>query len=170
MATYSFDASNINPAADFDPLPDGEYPVIIIDSAFEPMKNGSGTSLKLTLQVIDGNFKDRLLWSRLSLQHTSEKAQDIAQRQLSAICHAVNVLQLSDTVQLHNRPLIAKVKFIAATSEYKAKNEISAYKPYTNGATFTQQAATAPAPTFTAPTAQPAQTSKGAPPWAAKAA
>jgi len=35
----------------------------------KPTKTGSGTYLELTFQVIEGQYKNRLLWSRLNLSN-----------------------------------------------------------------------------------------------------
>ena len=64
-----FDANNVDPATDFEPLPAGKYIAIITDSQMKPTKSGAGHYLELTFQVIDGPFKNRLLWSRLNLDN-----------------------------------------------------------------------------------------------------
>ena len=64
-----FDANNVDPATDFEPIPAGKYLAVITDSEMKPTKSGSGHYLELTFQVIDGPFKNRLLWSRLNLDN-----------------------------------------------------------------------------------------------------
>jgi hypothetical protein len=130
MAQLSFDATQVQPNTSFEPLPAGEYPVIIKDSEMRFTKDGSGSYLQLTLEVIDGNFKGRLVWDRLNLQNQNPVAQEIAQKQLSAICHAVNVLKPTDSAELHNIPLLAKVSFRPAKGEYDASNDVKAYKAF----------------------------------------
>ena len=87
-----FNANNVDPATDFEPIPTGKYLAVITDSEMKPTKSGSGRYLELTFQVIDGPHKNRLLWSRLNLENPNELAMQIAQGELSAICRAVKAL------------------------------------------------------------------------------
>jgi hypothetical protein len=162
----TFDSSNIDPSAPFEILPAGDYKVAIVDSSMDPTKNGNGQYLKLHLQVLDGQHKGQILFDRLNLDNPNPKAVEIAQRVLSAICHAVGVLQVSDSSQLHNRPLLARVVIKAAQGEYQASNEIKGYKPASAASAtpaFVPPTAQA-APAFVPPVAQPA-TAASAPPW-----
>jgi len=64
MANLSgFDANNVEPSGDFEPIPAGKYLAIITDSEMKPTKNGNGSYLELTFQVIEGPCKNRLLWA-----------------------------------------------------------------------------------------------------------
>ena len=85
-----FDAATVDPATDFEPLPAGKYLAVITDSEMKPTKAGTGHYLQMTFQVIDGPFKNRLLWSRLNLDNPNRQAVQIAQGELSAICRAVS--------------------------------------------------------------------------------
>ena len=89
----NFDANNVDPATDFEPLPAGKYMAVITASEMKATKAGSGHYLELTFQIIDGPLKNRLLWSRLNLDNQNRKAVQIALGELSAICRAVGVMQ-----------------------------------------------------------------------------
>jgi hypothetical protein len=128
MATIQFDATHIDPTPRFDPLPAGDYPVIISESETRLTKDGSGQYLQIKLEVQGGEFAGRTLFDRLNLWNNNRQAQEIAQRTLSQICHAVGVLQVTDSQQLHNKPLIASVKIRQAQGSYEASNEIKGYK------------------------------------------
>jgi hypothetical protein len=104
----TFDANTVDTRKEFEALAPGEYPVVITKSGMEPAKSG-GAFLKLELQVIDGPAKGRVLFDRLNLQNKNETAVRIARETLSSICHAVGKLTVSDSEQLHNLPLVAKV-------------------------------------------------------------
>jgi hypothetical protein len=106
----SFDATTVEPHTDFEAIPAGDYLCLITDSQMKTTKNGMGQYLELVLQVLDGPYKNRQLWDRLTLIHPHPKTVEIAQRQLSALCHAAGVLQVQDSVQLHNIPLRVRVK------------------------------------------------------------
>lgn len=168
----SFDASQVDPTPTFELLPAGDYLVMIVDSEMKATKAGTGEYLNLTLQVLDGPFKDRVVFDRLNLVNANAKAVEIAQRQLSQICHAVNVLRVNDSAELHDKPLVATVK-IRKRPEYADSNEIAGYKP-ANGvappAPTVSTAAPAPAAAAAAsrptPAATKAPTNGARPPWA----
>jgi len=153
----TFDSTQVNPDTGFDPLPAGDYIAMIIDSAMKPTKNGAGQYLELTLQVVDGPYAQRLLWDRLMLDHPNNKTVEIAQRKLSAICHAVNVLKVQDSTQLHNIPLKVRVKFVD-DPQFGPKNEIGGYKPASGAQVGNAQ------PVYHAPATQPAPQQQ-AMPW-----
>lgn len=122
-----FDANTVDPATDFEPLPVGKYLAIIIESQMKQTKNGTGHYLELTFQVIDGPFKNRMLWSRLNLDNPNPQAVKIAQGELSAICRAVGVLQPKDSLELHNLPLVITVKCKKRDDTGDVVNEIRGY-------------------------------------------
>lgn len=122
-----FDAATVDPATDFEPLPAGKYLTVITDSQMKPTKSGTGHYLELTFQVIDGEFKNRLLWARLNLDNPNRQAVQIAQGELSAICRAVGVLQPKDSVELHNLPLQVTVKCKKRDDTGDVVNEIRGY-------------------------------------------
>ncbi len=166
----SFDASQVDPTPIFELLPAGDYLVMIVDSEMKATKAATGEYLNLSLQVLDGPFKDRLVFDRLNLVNPNAKAVEIAQRQLSQICHAVNVLRVNDSAELHDKPLVATLK-VRKRPDYADSNEVAGYKPANGVATPAPVARTAsPAPAATArpaPAAQAQAPTNGArPPWA----
>lgn len=128
MANLQFNATNVAPSQAFTPLPAGDYQAIITESETKATKDGQGQYLQLKLQIQGGEFAGRVLFDRLNLWNNNQQAQEIAQRALSAICHAVGILQVGDSQELHNRPLIATVKVKPASGNYEANNEIKGYK------------------------------------------
>ena len=125
-----FDAEQVEPKRDFDPLPAGLYPAIITESVMEPTKDGSGKFLKLTLQITSGEYEGRTLFDRLNLQNPNEKAVEIARATLSSICRAVGVMRPGDSAQLHERPMVIKVAVRKRTDpghEGELSNEVKGY-------------------------------------------
>jgi hypothetical protein len=122
-----FDANQVEPSTDFDPVPAGKYLAVIVDSEQKPNKAGTGSYLQLTFQIIDGPFKNRLLWARLNLDNPNATAVQIARAELSAICRAVGVLAPNDSVELHDLPLVIHVKCKKRTDTGEITNEIKAY-------------------------------------------
>lgn len=172
-----FDANHVNPNPVFETLPEGEYLVMVADSEMKPTNAKDGEYLNLTLEVLDGPYKGRIIFDRLNLVNKNPKAVEIAQRQLSQICHAVGVLRVADSTELHNRPMVAKVGIEVGNpkrdatgsviGKYEDKNKIKSYRPASGGAPVAAASATAPAPTTAPAAARPAP--GGMPPWAKKA-
>lgn len=165
-----FDANTVAPSAPMDAIPAGDYEAMVTASQIKQTKDGSGRYLELTLEIQSGQFQGRKLWDRLNVQNRNQQAVEIAQRQLSGLCHAVGVLQLpNDATPLHNKPMVVKV---AAKNdpERGMANEVKGYKAKAQtmgmAPAFTaprvaapQQPAANPAPAF----------GQATPPWAAAA-
>ena len=129
MAQLNFDASQVAPNAGTpDPVPEGWYNVQIDQSEMKPTKDGAGTYLELRFSVMDGQYANRKLFARLNLRNNNPVAQEIAYGELSAICHATNVMQLQDSQQLHGVPLKVKAKVRPASGGYDASNDLSGFK------------------------------------------
>ena len=100
-----FNAHEIDPNPGFEPVPAGRYLAVIVDSKTKATKNGAGEYLELAFEIVDGQFKGRKVWERLTIKHTNEMTVRIAKGNLSAVCRAVSVMQPRDSVELHNIPL-----------------------------------------------------------------
>ena len=161
----NFDASAVEPAAPRDILPAGKYIAHIVKSEMSKTSKG-GQMLELELEVIDGQFARRHFWDRLNLVNSNPQAVEIAQRTLSAICHAVGVIKVSDSEQLHFKPMLVTVKVKPAEEKYPAKNEVGGYEP-ANGA---KAAAYTPPAASGAPAAQVATGGAKTAPWKRNAA
>lgn len=139
MVILDFNTENIEPF-NFEPLPVGEYKVIL-QSAEGPIEtaNGTGSYLKLRFRVIEGEYKNRLLFENLNLWRTGQSEKDkttirIAQSKLRDLCLAVGKAKIRDTSELLNKPLIVHLK-IRDGGNYGPQNEITAYKPINGGTT-----------------------------------
>lgn len=138
-----FNANDVDPRGDFDPLPSGKYVAVITESEMTLTKSGGGHYLKLTFEVVDGEYKGRKLWGRLNLDNPNAKAVAIARAELSAICRAVGVMQPKDSVELHNIPLVLSVKAKKRKDEDELENVIAKYERKEAAAGQPQQAAPA---------------------------
>ena len=127
MALLNFDATQVAPSTGYDPLPPGKYLVEITDSEMKATKAGNGEMLQLEYTVLDGEFRNRKIWDRLCLRHPNQTAVEIAEANLSAICHAVGVMKLDDSVQLHHAPLVIAVKCKIDDSTGETYNEVKSY-------------------------------------------
>ena len=128
MATLNnFDANQVDPSVALDPLPAGKYLAVVSESELKPTKTGGGKYLQLTFQIIDGEFKGRLVWARLNLENKSEMTVKIARGELSAICRAIGVMQPKDSVELHNVPLEINVGLKKRDDNGEFTNVIKGY-------------------------------------------
>lgn len=156
----NFDAETVDPTSPFDELPPGDYLVYIIEATREPTKAGTGSYLKLVLRVLDGPFEGRLIWDRLNLWNPSEQAKGIAQRTLSAICHATGLLKLARISDLlGTRAMVVTLKLDKAgerteVKRYAAVDDSTTRRPTTQPARAS--AVTAPDITPAAAPATPA--------------
>lgn len=124
---HGFDANQVEPTGDFDPIPAGKYLAVITDSEMKPTKAGTGSLLQLTFQIVEGEYQNRLLWTRLNLDNPNAVAVQIARADLSAICRAVGVLSPRDSVELHNLPLVIHVRCKKRSDTGDIVNEIRGY-------------------------------------------
>jgi hypothetical protein len=123
-----FNANEVEPTTDFDPIPAGKYETVITESEVKPNKANTGSYLQFTFQILEGEYKGRFLWARLNLDNPNATAVKIARGELSAICRAVGVMQPKDSVELHDLPLIISVKCKKRADTDELQNEIKGYE------------------------------------------
>ncbi len=170
---FPFDATKVDPAKPLEGIPGGWYAGDIAASEVKPTKANDGAYLNLELTCRVGPYAGRKVFARLNVHNKNPVAQEIAYKELSAICHATGVLQIQDTAQLHGKPLEFKV-----TVDAEGRNDVAAYRAYgsgkspaDNGANGAGPAFAPPAPAaFTPPPPPPAAAPAWAPPAAAPAA
>jgi len=154
-----------DPEQSVEAVPAGDYLAVIEASDYADTKTGSGRALKLTYQIIDGNFKGRKIFENLNLENQNAQAEQISRRALNSICLAVGIVNgtLKDSSQLENIPMYIKVT-AKDSPEYGKQNKITKHSPVNPGAI-----AAAPAPVASAPApATEAPAPAAAPPPAAK--
>lgn len=125
----TFNANEVEPTTSFEPLPAGKYLAAITESEMKPTKSGGGSYLQLTFTILDGEYKNRVVWARLNLNNPNATAVKIARSELSAICHAVGVMQPRDSVELHNLPLLITVKCKKREDTGELTNELKGFEP-----------------------------------------
>lgn len=130
MVMLNFDTrapefANATQDGDFEPIKEGEYIAQIIKSEKKQTRAGSD-ALHLTWQIIDGEYKNRQLWEQLYLYDPSRPKQlSFNRNKLFHILAACGKEQISDTGELHNRPVRITVKI----DEYngRVRNIITRY-------------------------------------------
>jgi hypothetical protein len=153
----NFNAHDVEPIAPYETLPAGKYLAAVTNSQMKPTAKGDGSYLEIELTVLDGEHKDRKVWDRLCTNHPNATTVKIARSKLSAICHAVGVMQPRDSVELHNIPLVVTVKVKRRKDNDELANEIKGYEP--------KAAISAAKPTTANPAAPQAPAVSNTPPW-----
>ena len=178
MANFSFDANQVAPdEGRVGAIPAGWYPVSVDETEMKPTSSGGGSYLQVRFTILDGAYKNMKFWHRFNVQNASEKAVEIAFKQLSALLHAVKVLKMDRTEQIHNIPLFVKVK-VTTEQGYEPRNDITAFREINDQAAKSgyqaQQAGgavAAPKPAIPPAAVPPAAAAPGAAPagWQAPA-
>lgn len=163
MATFNFNANTVEPMQPrtYGPLPAGSYDMIIVKSDVKPTKAGTGHYLELEMQVIAGEHSGRRHWERLNVDNPNKQAEEIAKEALAALCFAVGVTELDDTMQLHDIPFVANVEIDRKDPE---RNRIVGYVN-AGAAAVAATPAKAPAVRTAAPTPGPSANGPVRKPW-----
>lgn len=159
----SFDATSVEPTTAYELLPAGKYRAQIVESEMRVTRNGMGQFLWLMFDILDGEHKGRKIFDQLNLVNPNPTTVEIAQRTLSAICHATGKMHVSDSEELHLIPMTIQVKIKPPKNGYGESNAI-AYLPPERGV-----AAPAVKPPPAAPATPAAPPRMASAPWNKKA-
>jgi hypothetical protein len=155
----SFDATSVEPTTAQELLPAGKYRAQIVESEMRVTKNGMGQFLWLMLDILEGEHKGRKIFDQLNLVNPNPTTVEIAQRTLSAICHATGKMHVSDSEELHLIPMTIQVKIRPPKNGYGESNAV-AYLPPDRAA-----AARAAKPASAAPATPAAPPKMASAPW-----
>lgn len=159
-----FDATKQGPMMDFSAMPVQKNVLAMMTaSTMKPTKKADGMYLECEFTIMaEGQYKSRKVWTRLNLSNPNKQAEDIANRELGAICMALGVPKPNDSADLHGKPLLIDIG-IETSDQGKAQNKIEKYIAVGSAGvgTLAQPPAPGGAP---APAAPPAT-----PPWMRKA-
>jgi hypothetical protein len=112
----------------FTPLPADWYEAEILSSEVKSTKAKDGKYISLKFVILEGEFKDRFVFTNLNIVNKSDVAVRIAQSDLKKICDACGVDSLEDTEDLHNVPMQIKLSVKPETSQWPAKNEVKDFR------------------------------------------
>ena len=127
MGVFGFDTADVDTSSDL--FPAGEHKVIATEAAVEKNKAGTGQYLKLTLQVIDGRFQNRLHWQYHNFLHQNETAQKIGQQQVAQFQEAIGVNDPESVSELCNKPLLMVIRHRIDKRTNEERAEVAQYKP-----------------------------------------
>ena len=135
ITTFQFNAEQVKPDAGRPlPIAKGDYLMVMTGGEVKPTSSGTGAYIAGEFKVFSGPHQGHLVFHNFNIRNQSEKAQEIGYGQLSALCHAVGVLNIIDISQLFNRPFTGTLKIGGGGKnpdtgeEYEQRNEITAFK------------------------------------------
>lgn len=115
-------------ASSFDPIPAGEYTLVITRAKKETDANGN-KFLNMEYSVTKGKYKGRKIWERLYLEHPNEKAAEIAEQKLQQLMFATHITELPSkwkAAKLIGKPFIGRVAIeVDKTGKYGDKNRLN---------------------------------------------
>lgn len=167
MAQLNMDLHETETSTTYEPIPAGDYLAQIIDSEIKESKTGTHY-IKFIWEIMDEKCRGRQVFENVSLSNLPGKRYEpgqspaeIGQRKLKtiAVCgNHPNPNFLKDTEELHNLPIIIKIK-TRQDEQYGAQNDVKGYRPARTVAPVSTDAAPAPAE------AAPAKPKAAAPAW-----
>lgn len=104
--------------------------------------SGNGCYLALETTIVGPTHAGRKVWQNITLRNTNAQAESIGQAQLSALCRAVGIANLTDTDQLFQKMFRGRVgiekgrpknKLDPNGERYPDRNNIAAYEARGSG-------------------------------------
>lgn len=168
MAQLNMDLGQVEEQTTPEPLPAGDYLAQIVESEIKESQAGTAY-VRFVWEIMEQKFAGRMAFDNVSIGNPAGKRYDpgkspaeIGQRKLKtiAVCgNHPNPNFLRDTEELHNLPMIIKIK-VRHDPQYGAQNDVKGYRP----ARAVQQPSAPSAPAQqSAPQTQAVPPSGGAP-------
>lgn len=112
---------------DYKPLPKGKYKVIATKMVEKPSsKNPNNSVIHCDLQVVEGQYQNRLLWFYINIRNSNAEVQARAVGDLKAIIESVGEAGTDDFRNLEMKPFTIDVGLGESTynGETKPENKI----------------------------------------------
>jgi hypothetical protein len=177
FAMFQFNARTVNPDQTPEPIAAGRYRVAIAKSNLKETKAKDGAMIDLRFNVLDGPFQGRQLNTNLNVFNKNPTAVEIALKELSAIGHCVNVLDIAGQdgavdnylPMLHNLPFLVDVTVEDGYNRIKKYFDVNGNAPGAQNGQQPQQqqpqqVAPPPPQQYQQPQQQPPAQNWGAPP------
>ena len=114
----------------FQPVPEGEYSVVIDSAEIKETRKGDGRYLALAFRIVSMKSHGRLIFNNYNFVNPNEKAVQIARKEMKKLCLAVGInREITDINEFINRELNIKVKVdeYEYNGETKKSNKITHY-------------------------------------------
>lgn len=157
LNTQEYPASEGFPEA----KPAGTALVIMTKSEMKATKANNGTALHMYFKILDGEYKDQLLYIVENWQNANDETVRIGRGRISSIANAVGLQNVQHSEQMHNKPFTLQWGYQPAQGAYGAKNNIVVARA--SGVTTQAQSFTMP-PAATTPPEHKA-TTETSQPW-----
>lgn len=129
LGSINFDASAVDPSTPFEPLPDGQYTVMIVKAEEKKTKKGDGEQLVLEMRVADGKYAKRTLYFRINISNPSPQCVSIGRAELSAVCRAIGLMTPRAPHEFCNRLCKVTVKVAQRSDGKGLTNDITKWEP-----------------------------------------
>lgn len=129
LDSMNFNAAEVEPAMGFEPIPDGDYTVMVDKAEEKETARKNGVQLVLQLRVLEGKYAKRTLFARINLQNPSPKCVEIGRAELSAVCRATGVMTPKAPHEFCNRTCVVRVKVAERSDGKGLTNEIAKWQP-----------------------------------------
>jgi len=148
-----FKASEVDTTDNFQPLPEGEYRVLVASAEEKSTRDGTGLGLNVKYEVIDGQHQGRLVFHWINLQNKSKDAEEIGHKELARLCLACKIDAPRSPADFCGK----LIKVVLKVEEYNGEKK--------NGVKAIVIPAATTIPQVAQPAQQPAQASDDAPAW-----
>lgn len=119
---FSYSDHQEQTGGDFEPVPPGQYEVII-DRAEQVKTKGGDDNLKVTFKVLGGDYDGRLVFENFVYGHPNEKVANIARSKMAAICRVMGK-EANTADEFVGAVLNAKISVQPKKGEYPASNRL----------------------------------------------
>lgn len=99
-------------ADDFSALPKGNYRCVVTEAEIKPTKTDpTVNTLALKIEIIDGQYKGRLIFENLNLWHKNPQVVEISKKKLKSLSDSLDFGEdgVSDTSELINKVTIMRL-------------------------------------------------------------
>lgn len=128
MAKFGFNTNDYDPSdRDFEVMPKGEYTLKGVEAEDKETKNGDGTYIAATFEVVKGEYAGRKIWQNFNVTNPNEKAEKIGREQITGWARACGKPNAQDTDELLERPFQCKLGIEKGTGGYSDKNKIDSF-------------------------------------------
>lgn len=147
---FSFNSTGVEPSRPRDntPVPEGWYRAQITEVEMKDAKKAGNRYAEFVWTFLGGEFNGRKVWDICNVVNSNPTAQEIAHKDLAAICHATGVLKFGSLQLLKNHPCEIFV-IVEKQQGYADKNVVKGYR--------TDPGVSRPAPRQAAPVTAGAQ-------------
>jgi len=135
-----YDPNEYETKGAFAAIPAGAYECMVQSVEMKQTKDKTGSYLKVTLVVTDGDYKGRLLFDNLNVRNKSEQAQKIGREALNGLLAAAEIPGERDMSVLVQRTVTAKVT-VEKSEAYGEQNKVKGYLAPSSGVKTTTAAA-----------------------------